>query len=170
MRCETKRLILREFSEEDADDLQEILGDAGTMEYCEPPYAPDKTARFLREFCIGRHGALAAELRETGRVIGYLLFNPSEAGCYEMGWFFRRDCWRRGYAYEACSALIEYAFTRLGAHKVWAETIDGVKSVGLMKKLGMASEGVRRAQTKDLQGRWADLYFYGLLKEDFVTK
>lgn len=170
MYCETKRLILREFSVEDADDLQEILGDAETMEYCEQPYAPDKTARFLREFCIGRHGALAAELRETGKVIGYLLFNPSLAGCYELGWFFNRNFWRQGYAYEACSALIEYAFARLDAHKVWAETIDGVRSVGLMKKLGMASEGIQRKQTKDLQGRWADLYLYGWLKEDFVTK
>ena len=52
-------------------------------------------------------------------------------------------------------------------HKVFAEAIDAVKSVGLMKKLGMQLEGIQRSQTKDLQGNWADLYLYGLLADDW---
>lgn len=39
----------------------------------------------------------------------------------------------------------------------------------LMKKLGMKLEGVQREQTKDLQGNWADLYFYGILAEDVAS-
>ena len=69
----------------------------------------------------------------------------------------------KGYAYESCSAVIRYGFQHLGVHKVVAETIDGVKSVGLMGKLGMKREGVQRSQTKDSEGNWADLYLYGLL-------
>ena len=45
--------------------------------------------------------------------------------------------------------------------------IDAVKSVGLMQKLGMQLEGIQRSQTKDLHGNWADLYFYGLLEDDW---
>ena len=63
--------------------------------------------------------------------------------------------------------MIDYAFSELNAHKVFAEAIDAVKSVGLMKKLGMQLEGIQRSQTKDLQGNWVDLYFYGLLEEDW---
>lgn len=37
----------------------------------------------------------------------------------------------------------------LKAHKIFAETIDGVKSVNLMKKMGMKLEGVQRSQIKD---------------------
>ncbi len=37
----------------------------------------------------------------------------------------------------------------------------------VMKKLGMHLEGIQRSQTKDLHGNWADLYFYGLLEDDW---
>ena len=56
------------------------------------------------------------------------------------------------------------------AHKILAETIDPVKSVGLMKKLGMQQEGVQRSQTKNRQGEWTDLYLYGLLREDWAKQ
>lgn len=46
MLIETKRLMLRCFSEGDFADLQEILGDAQCMEYLEPPYAPERTRAF----------------------------------------------------------------------------------------------------------------------------
>ena len=63
--------------------------------------------------------------------------------------------------------MIDYAFTELKAHKVFAEAIDAVKSVGLMKKLGMQLEGVQRSQAKDNHGNWADLYFFGMLVDDW---
>ena len=61
----------------------------------------------------------------------------------------------------------EDRLAELKAHKVFAEAIDAVKSVGLMQKLGMQHEGIQRSQTKDNHGNWADLYFYGLLEEDW---
>ena len=151
----------------DAPGLQAILGDAETMAFVEPPYDPERTEAFLRDFCIGRRGALAATLREMGQLIGYLLFKPLEPDVYELGWIFHQDFWRQGYAYEACSALVRYAFEELHAHKVTAETIDPVKSAGLMRKLGMRLEGVQRLHTTDNEGCWRDLHLYGLLREEY---
>lgn len=148
MPLETHRLILRHFLPSDAPDLQEILGDSQTMTYLEAPYGPEKTARFLQEFCITKHGALAAVEKRSSKVIGYLLFHPLEQDIYEMGWIFHRNYWRQGYASEACQRLIQWGFSDRMAHKILAETIDPVKSVGLMKKLGMQQEGVQRSQTK----------------------
>ena len=137
----TKRTVLREFCPGDLDDLYAILGDGQVMKHLEPPYDREKTGQFLRDFCMARKGALAVEHKADRRVIGYLLFNDSAApGVYEMGWIFNRAYWGRGYAYETCAALIDYAFSALNARKIWAETVDGVKSVGLMKKLGMRPE------------------------------
>lgn len=167
MNIETERLIIREFDIGDLADLHEILGDDETMRNCEPAYDIEKTENFLRDFCIVKKGALAAVLKESGKVIGYILFKPDgEPEVREMGWIFNRGYWRRGYAYEAMSALIDRAFSEMGIKRVFAETIDPVKSVGLMRKLGMKPEGVWRKHTKDLNGNWADIYFYGLLKED----
>lgn len=167
MDIETNRMHIRDFTQDDAGDLFEILGDAETMRFCEQAYTRKQSERFLREFCIGRKGAVAAAEKQSGKVIGYILFKTLSENVYEMGWFFNRAYWRRGYAYEACSKVIEYAFCVLGAHKINAETIDAVKSAGLMKKLGMVREGIQRSQTKDNDGNWADLHLYGMLKEDW---
>lgn len=167
MFIETDRMVVRDFTLEDAADLHEIFGDAETMKNCEPPYDSEKTKMFLQDFCVGRHGALAAVLKESGKMVGYVLFNEMETGVYEIGWIFNRRHWRKGYAYEACRAVMDYAFSQGGASKIFAEAIDGVKSVGLMKKLGMRLEGVQREQTGDLSGRLVDLYLYGILRREW---
>lgn len=166
MYIETPRMIIRNFTSEDAADLYEIFGDDETMENCEPAYDFEKTKKFLASFCIGRNGAVAAVHKETGKMIGYILFNEFDNDVYEMGWFYNRNYWRQGYAYESCKAVISYAFEELKVHKIFAETIDHVKSVSLMKKLGMLPEGIQRSHTKDNHGNWADLYLYGLLEDD----
>ncbi len=166
---ETARLTIRDFTLEDAKDLHDIFGDEETMLNCEPPYDFEKVQQFLESFCIGRRGAVAAVEKLSRKMIGYILFNEFDPGVYEMGWIFNRSYWRQGYAYEACKAVIDYAFCERNAHKVFAEAIDGVKSVGLMKKLGMTQEGIQRSQTLDHSGKWADLYFYGLLREEWGT-
>ena len=167
MHMETPRLIIRNFVHEDGGDLQEILGDSETMQYCEPAYTLPQTQKFLDSFCIASQGGVAVACKETNKVIGYILFKETHKGVYEMGWFFNRNTWGRGYALESCKAVIAYAFETLHAHKIFAETIDGVKSVGLMEKLGMQPEGVQRSHTRDLQGNWTDLHLYGLLEQDF---
>ena len=166
MWIETNRLVIRDFRPEDVHDLHEILGDEETMRNCEPAYDFEKTRTFLEGFCIGKKGAVAAALKDSNKVIGYILFKPLEEAVYEIGWFFNRAYWRQGYAYEACSALMAYGFSEMNIHKVVAETIDAQKSVKLMEKLGMKREGVQRGQVKDNSGRWADLYLYGLLRDD----
>ena len=135
MFIETPRMIIRDFTRSDAADLHDIFGDDETMENCEPAYDFEKTKEFLTSFCIGRKGAVAAVHKESGKMMGYILFKGQDEGVYEMGWIYNRNFWRQGYAYESCKAVIDYAFTELKAHKVFAEAIDAVKSVGLMQKL-----------------------------------
>lgn len=166
MYIETERLVIREFTLEDVGDLHEILGDEETMKLCEPAYSYAKTREFLEDFCIGRRGALAAAQKDSGKVIGYILFKSIGEDIYEIGWFFNRRYWRRGYACEACAKVMEYAFDVMNVHKIIAETIDTAKSVKLMEKLGMLCEGVQRSQVKDNEGNRADLYLYGILRED----
>jgi len=163
-------MIIREFTLDDASDLHDILGNEETMKNCEPAYNFNKTLEFLTSFCIGKKAAVAAVHKESNKVIGYILFNEFNEGIYEMGWFFNRNFWKQGYAYESCKVMIDYAFSELNARKIFAETIDAVKSVGLMKKLGLQLEDIQHNQVKDLNGNWVDLYFYSLLKDDWKDK
>lgn len=149
LHLETPRLVIRNFIFQDAADLHEILGDAETMEYCEPPYDWEKTKQFLDSFCISRGGAVAAVHRECDKVIGYILFSEVQPGEYELGWFFHRQFWRQGYAYEACKAVMDHAFRTMRVEKIFAETIDRFKSVGLMQKLGMQLEEIQHEQDRE---------------------
>lgn len=94
-------------------------------------------------------------------MIGYILFSEIQPGEYELGWFFNRHFWRQGYAYEACRAVMDYAFCAMGVQGIFAETIDGVKAVGLMQKLGMQLEKVQRDYEHD-----RDWYIYGIKRCD----
>jgi RimJ/RimL family protein N-acetyltransferase len=162
---ETKRLIMRRFTLEDVDDVYEIFSDSVTMRHIEPPFSKEKTAEFLREFCIERDppGAYAAALSDGGKVIGYMLFKEiDEPEIYEIGWIFNRAYWRQGYAYEAACALIRYGFDKLCLHKICAETDDGEKSLQLALKLGMTIEGKLREHSKQQDGSWSDKYLLGI--------
>ena len=170
MYLETERMILRDFTIDDLKDLHEIFGDNEVMLNIEPAYDEGKTEEFLRAFCIERQpkGAFAAALKSSGKVIGYVLFksiNMSEI--YEIGWIFNKDFWRFGYAFEICSCLISYGFESMGLHKICAEAVDDIRSVSLMKKLGMVSEGVQRKHTKSNSGEWEDLHWYAILEENY---
>lgn len=176
MQIETERTLLRYFREEDLFDLHEILSDEETMRLIEVPYSLEKTKEFLDSFCLRRGAALACQLKDGGKVIGYILFksqgqaNEEDNDVYEVGWIFNRNFWGRGYAYESLRALLKYAFEDLTAHKLWAETIDECKSIALMKKLGMVEEGIQRAHVRNVQGEFADLYYYGLLRKDYLMR
>ena len=168
MLIQTARTALRYFQPEDFDDLHEILSDPAVMEQAEPPYDEARTRAFLNDFCVARKRALAVVRRGQGKVIGYALCSDRlEPGVYELGWIFNKDYWRQGLAYESMHALIDYLFTQANAHKVFAEAVDEIKSVPLMKKLGMKHEGTQQEHTRDNTGAWRDLHFYGLLREDY---
>ena len=132
MYIETDSMVIRDFTMDDLNDLHGILGDAVTMINCEPAYTFEKTAVFLQKFCIDRKGAVAAVHKETSKVIGYILFNDFDDGVYEIGWIYNKTYWRKGYAFEICKAVVDYAFDSMNAHKIFAEAIDGIRSVNLM--------------------------------------
>lgn len=170
MRIVTERLIVRDFLISDASDLHEILGDTETMKYCEHAYSYGQTQKFLQDFCIAQNGAFAVVHKDKQKVIGYILFKAWETSVYELGWIFNKNFWRQGYAYEACSSIISYAFENMNVNKVVAETIDTQKSIGLMKKLGMKLAEIQKDAAKDIFGKPTDMYVYEISNESVTTR
>ena len=74
-------------------------------------------------------------------------------GELEIGWRLREDVWGRGFAREAATASLDFAFAKLRAPQVVALTVTGnAPSWGLMERLGM----VRRPEL-DYEGpAWAE--------------
>lgn len=171
MHITTQRLIIRPYQAEDARDVHAIFSDPVVMRDCEPAFSPEKSREALAHF-ITSSIACAVVLKAENKVICHLLFKQrpgEEDGIYEIGWIFNQSYWGQGYAHEAACAAIRFGFENLSVHKVMAETIDPVKSVGLMRKLGMKQEGIFRRHAKDVKGRWTDLYWYAILKTDQIS-
>ena len=118
MYLETERMTVRDFAMDDLEDLQAILGDEETMAYSEPTYTRERTAEFLRQFCVEKKGAVAAVLKATGRVIGSLGLEPT-GHCEdlpedwrgrEIGYVLAKDRWGQGLMPEAVRAVIAECF------------------------------------------------------------
>ena len=138
----TPRLYIRAFNLCDEAALFDILGDRDTMKYVEPPFDRKRTAEWLKGFCMAEGNAYAVEHRESGKLVGYVMCKPAGADRRELGWIFRRDCLRQGYAFEAVSAVIDHVFTELGVFEVTASAVEcNEASIALMRKLGMKFTG-----------------------------
>ena len=80
-----------------------------------------------------------------------------------------KKCWRKGYATDAARLLLKHGFEKLNLNRIFcgtAATNIGMQNLAL--KLNMKLEGKRR-KALYLEGKYVDLYEYGLLKDEFVS-
>ena len=107
MRIETSRCIVRNFTMDDAADLYKALSDEKVMEYIEPAYDRGRVKEFIK---------FALVWKETGEVIGQVIFHPYEEDSYEIGWIICREYWGKGIAGEITDSLVEYTKSLKGIH------------------------------------------------------
>jgi RimJ/RimL family protein N-acetyltransferase len=146
---ETERLVLRQFTHDDVDDLVELDGDPEVMRFINggrptprEEIEEDVLPAFLRYYeRDAGHGFWAAVERSTGRFVGWFHLRPAEGappGEVELGYRLRRSAWGKGYATEGSRALIDKAFVELGVERVVAFTmVVNVASRRVMEKAGL---------------------------------
>lgn len=145
---ETERLVLRRIDESDAQLQFRILNTPSVMEHLggvkELHEIEAKHAKSMAWFAQNGFGFMMLVEKSSGELVGHAGMkrvdneNAPNQGDYEVGWLIREDRWRMGYAYEAMRAVIEWAFTSIGAPHVVALTSErNVGSWRLMEKLGM---------------------------------
>ena len=125
---ETDRLIIREMTQADFDDLCMILCDEDVMRTAygcafDRDEAQGWLDRHLERYKKFGFGLWAVVLKETNEMIGQCgLTWQSWRGqdILEIGYLFGKAHWHRGYATEAAKACKEYAFSVLGADKVYS--------------------------------------------------
>lgn len=142
---ETKRLILREMTEADLDALYEIQGEEtdGFLE----PLCKDRAEQCVKIQEYIRHmygfcgfGIWMMQEKESGRAIGRAGLQLREGfETPELGFAVAPPFRRRGYAEEACRAVLEYGSGELGFEEIRAVVHrDNENSRRLCEKLGFA--------------------------------
>ncbi|GAA4103152.1 GNAT family N-acetyltransferase [Streptomyces sp. NPDC001251] len=147
---ETDRLVLRAFTEADADRLFALDNDPDVMRFINGGRPVSREAirtrtmpRLLRDYpCFGTRGYWAAQEKGTGVFLGWFEFRPLDAhspAVVELGYRLNRAAWGRGHATEGSRALIREGFTALGVSRVTANTMAvNAGSRRVMEKAGLS--------------------------------
>lgn len=110
----TKRLIMRRFNKNDADDVYEYLGDEDVMQYIEPSFNYEQTVEFIDLFICVDPAVYALVEKISGKVIGHIIFHSYKHDLvYEIGWILNKNFQGKGYAFEVSNELIKYGFEEL---------------------------------------------------------
>jgi RimJ/RimL family protein N-acetyltransferase len=154
---ETPRLILRQFTEDDVDNLVALDRDPDVMRFINGGFASSRqaiTEKFLPDILsyyeeYDNLGFWAIVEKSSREFIGWVVLRPEsrfrmavllnvvEPDAMELGYRLRKVSWGKGYATEASQALIERALKE-NIPKIIAWALPENKaSIRVMEKLGM---------------------------------
>jgi [ribosomal protein S5]-alanine N-acetyltransferase len=174
---ETERLLIRLVEEEDIPELFKTNGDDVVTKFL--PYDTWQSVEdgklWYEKICKLHTTKTVLQFviinKDSDRVIGScLLFHLQEASRRaEIGYVLGREFWRHGFAYEALTGLLCYAFEDCALHRLEAEIHpDNLASNNLILKLGFTCEGLLRQRWYS-KGKFVDTKIYGLLNKEYKT-
>ena len=148
---ETERLILREFTADDAEvyfrlgadpNITRYTGDQGvaTVEQA----LEVMQARPIADYAKYGYGRWACVFKENGEVIGFAgLKYVDDLAEVDIGYRLLPAYWGRGLATEASLPAIDYGFTQLGLKQIIGLVMpENVASVRVLEKLGLRYDGI----------------------------
>jgi ribosomal-protein-alanine N-acetyltransferase len=171
----TNRLHLRQIELEDAEALFAILSDPQVTEYYghEPHRSLEETRMLIGQIQTRYEHKEAIRwgitLKRENRLIGTCsLHQFGPAFHYSAtGYDLDRAYWGKGIMTEAMTALLTYAFTEVGLHRVEAIIdIHNDRSKNLLLKLGFTYEGNLR-QRYFFRDGFEDEHYFGLINREW---
>ncbi len=143
----TKRLLLRQWKEEDLPFFAQMNGDERVMHYFPSTLSVEKSKdladRIQKELKEKEYGLWAVEVVGVAPFVGFVGLHYQDfpapfTPCIEVGWRLGFEYWGNGYALEAAQKVIEYAFDVLKLPEIVSfTTMTNQRSRKLMEKLGM---------------------------------
>ena len=145
---ETERLLLRPWRNADLDALAEMNADERVMEHFPSTSSREQSkasmAGIRGHFDQYGYGFWAVEVKGGDPFIGFVglrrlvAFDVHFTPAVEIGWRLAHASWRQGYASEAASASLRFAFLELGLDEVVSFTSTANhRSRAVMERIGM---------------------------------
>ena len=139
---ETNRLLIREICESDADFIKIIFEQSsGFMEVFFD--SQDDLRMILRDYArdiydFYGYGLWAVCFRDSKELIGLAGLTLRENDMLELGYGMRSEYRHKGYCYEACQAILQYAKENLDYNEIFARVNrKNIPGLGLAEKLGI---------------------------------
>jgi RimJ/RimL family protein N-acetyltransferase len=177
---ETERLLIRNFQVDDWQALQEMIVWYEASEYAAYDQqwpTSEGEIKGITEWFAGGDNFCAVCLKETNQFIGFVALTPEEGtDCreYNLGYVFHSPYHSRGYAAEACRAVLRRAFGELRAVRVIAATAaPNRNSCRLLERLGFRRTAEQISSFKETEdGKPIEFlgYTYALSKEEWENR
>lgn len=140
------RLIIREMTLDDLEELYELYSNPAITKFLEPLYEEyEEEIEFTRAYIKNMYGFYGYGMwalieKESGKLIGRAGLNNRELDGeiqIELGYMIGVPYQRQGYAYEACSEILKFAVDKLECYSVNCFVDKENKaSIALMNKMG----------------------------------
>lgn len=142
----TQRLTLRPGWPEDAPDLARAIGHEAVcrnLRRAPWPYGEDAAARFMAEFQdpLSPKFLVFEHVGGSVRLIGAAAIQRVGEQPHELGYWLTPSAWGRGYATEACAAVLAAARARGIRHVTSGHFVDNPASGKVLRKLGFRPSG-----------------------------
>ena len=171
----TNRLHLRKVRREDAPLFFRFAGSEAVTKYMFwKPHADVNESvasieKTLSRYPLGNCWRWGIALKETDELVGIIdLLGIREAeGSCTFAYMIAEEFWGRGFATEALSAVLRFAFDRLELETVWAEHFGPNEASGaVMRKAGMKYTGTEPGKYEK-NGITYDVPQYRIIREEW---
>ena len=157
---ETDRLILRQFSPDDAEFILELVNDPSFIQNIgdRGVRSLEDAQRYLETGPIASYarkgfGLWLVQLKESGESIGMCgLIKRDTLEDVDIGYAFLPKFWSKGYAVESARAVREYGHKTIGLKRLVAITDPANEgSIRVLKKIGLKFEKMVRLSADDIE-------------------
>ena len=175
----TERLTLRYPEMSDAAALVEMLSEpsvAQNIPRIKYPFTRADAVKWLKAVRKPRSDASFGKgyefmIEMDAQVVGvcHLSWNLKERRAFFGYWVGKRHR-GQGVATETAKGLVDFAFARLGADRVWAMAFaDNTVSRRVLRRAGLKQEALLR-RVFLFHGRWRDDACYGILRREWKAR
>ncbi|NOV02290.1 GNAT family N-acetyltransferase [Paenibacillus planticolens] len=174
----SSNIYLRKLEMKDASDLLELkLRNRNFYQQFEP--IRDESHFTLegqeREIATGIQGEANDQsyifgvfMKETNELLGRIALTGIARGAFQnayLGYFIDEIHNGKGYATEAVSRCVNYAFNEIGLHRIQAGVMPkNIPSIRVLEKAGFRHEGLAKKYLK-INGTWEDHELFAITAE-----
>ena len=173
-RIVTERLVLRQFTMEDAEDMFVWASNDNVVKYLS--YCPHQSLQdsydilkiWIKNYIKENEYNWAIEYR--GICIGNIAVVLQEENGYicHLGWQIDERYWNNGIVTEAARAVVDFLFSEVGCDRISsAYDTRNVGSGRVMQKIGMQYEGCMRRYYYQKDGSIGDRNLYSILRSEW---
>lgn len=169
----SERLLLTPLTKGDAEEVLNWINNGEIVknfQFFTGTFSFEDEVRYIEKMTSSPSDLLLGVITEDGELIG-------TCGLHEIDFkndtarlgiiIGRQDHWNMGYAQEAIRAVLKWAFSVMGLHKIYLNVFaTNRKAFHLYGEVGFLEEGAPRAEYK-IRGQYVDMLRMAILKEEW---